>query len=103
MTETKSGRVIRTPGKFSACITGKHKMHKNRKNNTTLDSLLPNDTMNNFAASVVTNSSLAVNTSQQSDDDEEVIDGETTFSCLDDTSDQTIESTLPTVNFDVNR
>ena len=30
-TETKSGRAVKTLGKFSTCITGKRKNHRNRK------------------------------------------------------------------------
>ena len=64
-TETKSGRTIKTPGKFSVCVSGKRKMHKGRKNevsslcDTTLETAFVDD-----SASNITSSSLLVNTSQ---------------------------------------
>ena len=65
-TETKSGRVIKTPGKFSACVTGKRKLHKNRKMES--ENGFPFKTNDDFVADETATSSMAVNTSTCIDD-----------------------------------
>ena len=55
-TETKSGLLVKTPGKFATCVTGKHKNHKSRKADSTLNSTVPAE---------ITSTSLMVNTSLQ--------------------------------------
>ena len=61
-TETKSGRVVRTPGKYSTCVSGQRKATKNRK--------MQSDVMGNtFDSSMtqesdITRTSLIVNTSE---------------------------------------
>ena len=68
-TETKSGRIVKTPGKFSACVSGKRKMSRSRKpdisgiSDTSFKTAFVDD-----GRSDVTASSLFVNTSQGLDE-----------------------------------
>ena len=81
-TETKSERVIKTPSKFSTCVSGKRKAHKSCKAVSEVSSIpvpqLP------LCSEDVTSASLLVNTSTMNDDDDST-DGqtecETTLTC----------------------
>ena len=37
VTETKSGCLVKTPGKLSSCVSGKRKMHKGRQLNSSAE------------------------------------------------------------------
>ena len=68
-TETKSGRVVKTPGKFSACVTGKRKSHR-KQSDPDMSFFSESESLNLTASSMaldVTSSSLMVNTSLQTD------------------------------------
>ena len=85
-TETKSGRVIKPPGKFSTCVSGQRKQYTYRKSqvsdvgNMTFDSCpLPDDTQPD-----ITSSSMVVNASALADDDDTM--PETTFSLIEEES-----------------
>ena len=67
-TETKSGRQVRTPGKYAYCVTGKRK-NKGRKlnsTNTTINSSIMNDTMDTEMTDVTT-TSMMVNVLHEND------------------------------------
>ena len=55
---------MKTPGKFSSCVTGSRKVHKSKKFSAEIDTALPSD-----AAPEITTTSLAVNTSQELQED----------------------------------
>ena len=66
-TETKSGRVIKTPGKYSTCVSGKRKPHRGKKSSPQDESIQQADFPQMDLTSMandVTSSSLLVNTSQ---------------------------------------
>ena len=68
-TETKCGRIVKTPGKFSTCISGKRKNHKARKqadfSTTIADTTLETE---------MTSTSLVVNTSEINETSTELSD-----------------------------
>ena len=63
-TETKSGRVIKTPGKYSSCVTGKRNSKKGCNISSDLQSAFIDD-----SDSQINTSSLFVNTSQNVEQD----------------------------------
>ena len=85
-TETKSGRIVKTPGKFSTCVSGKRKIHKARKPeisvliNTSLETAFVED------QPASDNLSMAVNTSQTTQN-ETMTDLDTTAPAFADTYD----------------
>ena len=77
-TETKSGRLVKTPGKFSTCVTGQRKNNKGRKESSLL---LSNTDVTDETIPEITSTSLAVNTSlglNTTDGDDD-----TTFTAID--------------------
>ena len=68
-TETKSGRLVCTPGKFSTCVSGKRKIHKTRNLSSTMESTFTESTF-------MDNTSMVVNTSQNMDTEETVEEAE---------------------------
>ena len=63
-TETKSGCIVKTPGKFSTCVSGKRKHHKGKKVSANLDL-----SVTSFAHTDIASSSMMVNTSQLTETD----------------------------------
>ena len=65
-TKTKSGQLIGTPGKFSACVSGQQKSHKSKKNDISalMDTTFETAFVQEKCDDDITNSSLVVNTSQ---------------------------------------
>ena len=64
-TETKSGRVIKSPSKFSSCVSGQRQPSKGCKISCTSDSTMANETLD------VTSTSMYVNVSHNDADDTE--------------------------------
>ena len=83
-TETKSGRVVKTPGKFSVCVTGKRKSGKMKKVDIPID-----DSATDFDSIT---SSMLVNTSQIDAQEEEEEEDVTLTSYVDITHDDVQES-----------
>ena len=73
VSETKSGRLIKTPEKFASCVTGKRKIHKTKRMDSTLNSSFPD----------ITSTSLMVNTAEQFEDEDDMTEMEATVSALD--------------------
>ena len=95
-TETKSGCLVKTLGKFSTCISGQPKSNKGRKENTSVLSSTMNSTMNTTEADS-TRTSLVINTSDFNDMSTEC---ETTFTRnFDEIPEHVLdETTLDTIN-----
>ena len=63
-TETKCGRPVKAPGKFSTCVTGKRKPHQTRRQNSEVFNMTDSTMMTMSSDADVTTSSLIVNTSE---------------------------------------
>ena len=98
-TETKSGRLVKTPEKFSSCVSGKRKLNKTRNCHTSPMSSLSVQS----SAADLTTSSIIVNTSQ----DMSEVQGDETFEVTDNTLttltgfETTIQDTNTTIDAEV--
>ena len=89
--ETKSGRLIKPPGKFATCVSGQRKNSKLRynKQGDTLNSTFTSSILSEATESDLDTTSLIVNTSEMDETDfnETIPDDITQFTTFENTED----------------